>query len=142
MKKYLLIILCLGISSVMMSQTFVSTTAENKNVVLEEFTGIHCSWCPAGHLIAQGIHDQNPGDVVLINIHTGTFATPSAGEPDFRTLFGDAIGTQSGVTAYPSGTVNRHVFPGLGYNGQPITNMARTNWSSLAVVRPCSFLQW
>ena len=40
MKKNLLFILCLGISSVMMSQTFVSTTAENKNVVLEEFTGI------------------------------------------------------------------------------------------------------
>ena len=46
MKKNLLFILCLGISSVMMSQTFVSTTAENKNVVLEEFTGIHCGYCP------------------------------------------------------------------------------------------------
>ena len=41
-------ILCLKISA----QTFVSTIAENKNVVLEEFTGISNTYCPDGHRIA------------------------------------------------------------------------------------------
>jgi len=127
MKKYLLIILCLGISSVMMSQTFVSTTAENKNVVLEEFTGIHCGFCPDGHVVAQGIYNQNPGDVVLINIHTGSYATPSAGEPDFRTSFGDMIDNQAGVAGYPAGTVNRHQFSMSQGGG---TAMSRGDWSS------------
>ena len=53
------------------SQTFVSTTPENKNVVLEEFTGIACTYCPDGHRIANDIYNNNPADVVLINIHTG-----------------------------------------------------------------------
>ena len=127
MKKNLLFILCLGISSVMMSQTFVSTTAENKNVVLEEFTGIHCGFCPDGHVVAQGIYNQNTGDVVLINIHTGSYATPSAGEPDFRTTFGSAIDGQANVGGYPAGTVNRHQFSMTQSGG---TAMSRGDWSS------------
>lgn len=59
------------------AQTFVSTTPENKNVVLEEFTGIHCGYCPNGHVVAQGISDNNPGDVVLVNIHVGSYAAPN-----------------------------------------------------------------
>ena len=110
------------------SQTIVSTTPENKNVVLEEFTGIHCVYCPDGHAIAQGIQDANPGDVFLINIHTGGYATPSSGEPDFRTIFGSAIAGQSGLTGYPSGTINRHVFPGW-ENTSGGTAIYRNYWS-------------
>ncbi len=94
------------------SQTIVSTNIENKNVILEEFTGIHCGWCPQGHITAQGIMDNHPNDVFLINIHTGYYANPSGSEPDFRTPFGNAIASQSGLTGYPSGTVNRHLFSG------------------------------
>jgi hypothetical protein len=126
MKKKLLTILSLGLSSVMMAQTFVSTTAENKNVVLEEFTGIYCVNCPDGHLQATQIHDQNPGDVVLINIHTGSYANPNAGDPDFQTPFGNLIAGQSNLSGYPAATVNRHVFPGLEMNAGG-TAMSRTN---------------
>ena len=41
------------------AQTFVDTTQQNKNIILEEFTGIGCVWCPAGHLIGQQLHDNN-----------------------------------------------------------------------------------
>ena len=91
------------------AQTFVSTTPENKNIVLEEFTGIHCVYCPDGHLMAQNLYNVNPGDVVLINIHAGSYAVPSAGEPDFRTPFGAAIDGQASVSGYPAGTINRHL---------------------------------
>ncbi len=117
-----------GFSSV--AQTIVSTTPENKKVVLEEFTGIHCVYCPQGHAIAQAIQNNNPGEVFLINIHVGGFAVPNAGEPDFRTPFGTAIANQSGLTGYPAGTVNRHVFPGSSQSGGNDTAMSRGRWTS------------
>ncbi len=109
-------------------QTIVSTSPENRNVVLEEFTGIHCVWCPEGHAVAKAIQDANPDRVSLINIHTGGFAVPSGSQPDFRTPFGDAIAAQSGLTGYPSGTVNRHVFPGRGMSTGS-TAMGRDKWT-------------
>jgi len=106
----LLIFLLLGLSSI--AQTIVSTSPENKKVILEEYTGIHCVWCPSGHAIAQAIQNAHPGNVFLINVHVGGYAVPGAGEPDFRTPFGTAIAAEAGVPFYPSGSINRHVFTG------------------------------
>ncbi len=110
------------------AQDIVGTDPENKNVILEEFTGIHCTYCPQGHQIAQGIQNANPDDVVLINIHTGSYANPSGNEPDFRTPWGDAIAGQSGLTGYPAGTVNRHLFAGMSQGSG--TAMSRGNWAA------------
>lgn len=107
-------------------QTLVSTTPQNKKVVLEEFTGINCVFCPDGHAIAQAIKDQNPEDIFLVNIHAGGFANPGNGQPDFRTSFGEAIADQSGLDGYPAGTVNRHVFSGRK------TALNRGQWASAA----------
>ena len=85
MKKLLTIALSL-VSTISFAQNFVSTTPENKNVVLEEYTGIYCVWCPAGHVIGASMHTANPNDVFLINIHTGGYASPnSGGDPNFNT---------------------------------------------------------
>jgi hypothetical protein len=110
------------------SQTIVSTTPEDKKVILEEFTGINCVFCPDGHAIAQAIQDNNPGNVFLVNIHTGNFANPGSGQPDFRTSFGAAIAGQTNLTGYPAGTVNRHLFPGQTQGGG--TAMSRNQWAS------------
>lgn len=125
MKNLLLITLVIFVSmGQLMAQSIVGTDPENKNVVLEEFTGINCPYCPDGHVIAQAIYDAHPEDVVLINIHQGGYASPSGGQPDFRTPWGDAIAGQSGLTGYPMGTVNRHVFSGT------TTAMSRGSWTS------------
>jgi len=131
MKKLFFLFVFAVFSLATFAQTIVGTTPENKNVVLEEFTGIHCGYCPQGHAIANQILAAHPDDVMLINIHQGSYATPSAGEPDFRTIFGNAIAGQSGLTGYPAGTVNRHVFAGLGM-GTNTTAMGRGNWSNAA----------
>jgi hypothetical protein len=109
------------------AQTLVSTEPQNRNVVLEEFTGIHCQYCPEGHAISQAIADANPGRVVLVNVHQGGYAVPNAGEPDFRTPFGDQLAAQTGLSGYPSGTVNRHVFP-----GNSVTALGRGSWGGAA----------
>jgi hypothetical protein len=98
-------------------------------VVLEEFTGIHCGYCPDGHRIANDIKAANtPGKVIPINIHTGGYATPSGTEPDYRTAEGNAIAAIStmGITGYPTGSMNRHI-----YTGTAIT-MSRGVWSQYA----------
>jgi thiol-disulfide isomerase/thioredoxin len=85
------------LSSTLVAQTIVGTNPENKNVVLEEFTGINCVACPSGHQTAQQIHTANPDDVVVIAIHTGGYANPSPGQPDYRTEWGGAIAAQTGL---------------------------------------------
>ena len=113
MKQFLsiLFLTAFGVTS-MFSQTIVGTDPENKNVILEEFTGINCSACPSGHATAQGIYNSHPDDVTIIAIHTGGYANPSGGQPDYRTQWGSAIAGQTGLGGYPSATVNRHVFSG------------------------------
>lgn len=111
------------------AQTIVPTTPQNKKVVLEEFTGINCVFCPEGHAIAQALQDNNPGDVFLINIHQGGFAN---GIPDFKTPYGNEIVGQSysgSGFGYPSGTVNRHVFPGRSMASGGGTAMSRNYWT-------------
>ena len=131
MKKIIIIVLVLlGLQT--QAQTFVSTTPENKNVILEEFTGIYCTFCPDGHLIAQGLHDANPNDVFLINIHTGGYANPNGpNDPDFNCLYGAAIAANSGLAGYPAGTVNRATFNGISPQGSPgTTALSRGDWAA------------
>jgi thiol-disulfide isomerase/thioredoxin len=137
MKKSLLFVALSAFGLGSYAQTFVSTNPENRNVVLEEFTGIYCGFCPDGHRLAQELKDNNPGDVVLINIHAGGFAAPNAGDPDYRTSFGTALANQSDLCGYPAGTVNREHFPNYfqtDNQGQPCgtdpTAQGRSSWQT------------
>ena len=131
MKKNLLIILITVFCVFTINaQTFVSTQPENKNVILEEFTGISCGYCPDGHRIGQDLHNANPNDVFLINIHTGSFASPQGAGTDFRVdPIGSNIASQSNLTGYPAGTVNRHQFSTNQGGG---TAMGRSDWTAAA----------
>ena len=131
MKKNLLIVLItIFCVFTINAQTFVSTQPENKNVILEEFTGISCGYCPDGHRIGQDLHNANPNDVFLINIHTGSFASPQGAGTDFRVdPIGSNIASQSNLTGYPAGTVNRHQFSTSQGGG---TAMGRSDWTAAA----------
>lgn len=108
-----------SISGTMFAQLPVSTTPQNKGVLLEEFTGFKCTWCPAGHVIADQIKNADPNRVILVNIHSGSFANANAGETDFKTAEGTAIDGMSGmlIGGYPAGTVNRRVMSGSQNSG-------------------------
>lgn len=124
MKKFLLLSVLFGITSWLTAQVLVSTDPMPKNSVLEVYTGIHCTYCPDGDAIAASILEANPGRAFAIDIHQGSYATPSGSEPDYRTAFGDALAAQTGLTGYPSGTVNRHVFSGS------TTALSRSVWGA------------
>ena len=125
MRKKLLLLIYLPMLG--FSQTFVSTNPENKNIILEVFTGIRCNICPSGHQIAQQLHDANPNDVFLINIHTGQFANPLGPGTDFNTAFGPLLAGQAGIVGVPAGTVNRHQFSMSQGGG---TAMGKSDWAS------------
>lgn len=108
------------------SQSFVDTTAKDKAIVFEEFTGLNCPFCPDGHKIASQIKSNND-KVVLINIHTGGYARPRSGQPDFRSGFGSSIANQLNVRAYPNAAVNR-----VPYDGDKSFGRRNNNWQNAA----------
>ena len=131
-KKVTLAVLFSFVGICAFAQTIVSTTPENRKVILEEFTGINCTFCPDGHAIAQALQDGNPGNIFLVNIHSGSFANPSGSQPDFRTQWGQAIDNQSGLAGYPAGTVNRQNFPGQEQGNAGSTALSRGAWAAAA----------
>ena len=112
-------------------EQFVSTEVSNKNVVLEEYTGINCGYCPDGHRIANEIAAAHPGRVFVINVHAGSYAANT-----YTTQFGNALANQTGLDGYPAGTVNRHVFSDLdipsGQTEHTVTDLYRDYWPTAA----------
>ena len=125
MKKTLLVLIAAMLTtmfaSAQITDTIVSLAPSNRNVVLEEYTGVNCQFCPDGHKRANQIKASNPDRVCLINIHQGSYANNT-----YTTQFGNALANQTNLEGYPSGTVNRHVFSGSA------TALNRGNWASAA----------
>ena len=99
------------------AQDFVTTESQKRNVIIEEYTGKHCSWCPEGQVMANAIAKANPGRVFLMNIHAGPFSPTTL--PNLNTDDGTTMVEDYGVTAYPAGFVNR----------TSAYEMAREQWS-------------
>jgi len=83
-----------------------------KKVLLEDFTGHKCVNCPGAAILAHELQDQYKDHLVVIAIHAGYFAQPSASGDyayDFRTPTGDELDNFFGVSALgnPKGMVNR-----------------------------------
>ncbi len=93
-------------------QSLVGTTPELRTGLLEDFTGIHCGYCPDGHAIMASISAAHPGKVSLVGVHAGGFAVPSGNQPDFRTPEGTALDAFYTISGYPAGVINRHAFNG------------------------------
>ena len=92
-------------TSVVMAQGIpVSQTTSNRNALLEEFTGVNCGFCPDGHRIADEIVAANPGRVVAVNIHSGSYASDPT---DFRIQDGENLDNTFSISGYPTGVVSR-----------------------------------
>jgi|ERR1043165_5051769 hypothetical protein len=71
-----------GNENVVADTTYIESSvqsAEVKNVIIEEFTGVRCTNCPAGHTLLRSIQNANPGRVVAVSLHPrNTLGTPYA----------------------------------------------------------------
>ena len=115
-KKFSTALLCVFLSFLSFAQNNeinvinrgqVSTDPQNKKILLEEFTGIHCGNCPDGHAMAKKLHTAKPEDVFIIAVHAGYYAEPGADQADLRTDDGIELHDFFGADGYPSGMINR-----------------------------------
>ena len=98
---------------------FSQNTNTNRNVLIEDFTGHKCVFCPAAADLAHQLHEANPSRVYIASIHAGPtgmgdFQTITL--PDYPTDFtnpqGLEIGTyfgtnDGGFIGNPRGSINR-----------------------------------
>lgn len=103
------------------AQDFVSTETQNKSVLIEEFTGRNCQYCPDGQLIANSIHAAYPDRAFVVAIHAGALS-PFLSYPNLNTTIGDALDAAFEGDSRPSAVINRST----------ADKQARTAWSALA----------
>lgn len=109
-------------------------TAQKKNVLLEDFTGVRCVNCPRAQTEAKKIQAANPERVVVSSIHVTDFAVPyptddtkNGSKFDFRTTDGTNLHNYlGGATSLPVGTIDRKLF---GSNTSPF--VYDLQWKSL-----------
>ena len=93
-----------------------TTSFENqqRQVLIEEFTGVNCVNCPDGSEAIETLLDIYGEQLVAISIHAGFFSPPiDESQYDFRTSEGDNILSFLGEPlGYPTGVVNRKKFDG------------------------------
>lgn len=90
-----------------------STVAnQQRNVLIEEFTGVRCNNCPAGAQAIEALLAQHGNRLVAVSVHAGPFAPPYPESLyDFRTPAGTQILSFLGEPlGYPTAVVNRRKF--------------------------------
>ena len=114
---------------------FSQNTNTFRNVLIEDYTGHKCVFCPAAADLAHQLHSDNPTRVFVASIHSGPTGIgdfQSVSPPEYSTDFtnpqGVEIGTyfgtnDGGFIGNPRGTVNRY------NNGYVFQSPA--NWTSL-----------
>jgi len=69
--------------------TFSPNTSDDRNVLIEDYTGHQCTFCPPAAAEAESIKNANPGRVVVMAIHAGPNGTGTLQitGPDHPTVF-------------------------------------------------------
>lgn len=110
----------------------VTTEVQKKNVLIEEFTGIHCGYCPQAHIIAHNLEGLNPGRIFTISVHAGSYAVPGSDQPDYQTEDGNTLDAGLGTTTAgrPCGVLNRRTYSND--NGNESMIYSRSIWGKTA----------
>ena len=126
------------------AQQFVSTEVQNRNAMIEEFTGRNCGYCPDGHVIANSIVHANPGRVWAVNVHAGGYAPTTY--PNFNTGISTTICNGFQVTGFPAGVVNRSTAQAQNRGSwqslttQQLSQVAECNVAGQVVINPVTRL--
>jgi hypothetical protein len=83
--------------------------AQQKAVLIEEFTGVQCSNCPLGHAIVKQLVEDNPGRVVGVSMHSISILSdplPSSSQ-DLRNEEAEIVGDDLVVDSKPLASIDR-----------------------------------
>ncbi|MGY6562327.1 MAG: Omp28-related outer membrane protein [Luteibaculaceae bacterium] len=88
-------------------------------VLVEDFTGHRCGFCPGAGVAKKNLYLNNPDIIVPVAIHAGpvgsSFQVPNNDYPrDFRTEAGNIYVQMLNIFANPMGTFNRISYPVTG----------------------------
>lgn len=90
----------------------VSSEPTPAHILIEEFTGLHCSYCPQAHAIANNLTYVAGERLHVMAVHVGSLAAPTGDEVDLRSKYGQTFYGWQGEGGMPSGNINRTVYPG------------------------------
>lgn len=83
--------------------TFPANTSDDRNVLLEDYTGHKCTFCPAAASLAEQLKTDNAGRVVVMAIHAGPNGTENLQTEDatytgiFYNYISETLGQYFGV---------------------------------------------
>ena len=66
MRRISIVSMLLLLTAALNAQNFVSTVPANRNVILEEFTGSYCQYCPEGHKLAKELAAAHPDNIFIV----------------------------------------------------------------------------
>lgn len=92
----------------------LSVHAQIKKVLLEDYTGAWCGYCPDGAIILQNLIESNDPNLIGIAVHNADL---------LEVADGITLDLGFGVNSYPSATIDRFKF-----TGSPIFS-GRTTWA-------------
>jgi len=88
----------------------VATNQAARTVLLVDFTGQQCIYCPRGARKATELENLYGEQLIGIAVHAGSFAIPATSGNmytyDFRTPEATQLATELGVQSYPNGSIN------------------------------------
>jgi len=107
---------------------FSSIPNENpdRNVLIEDFTGHNCNFCPAAGEIAHAIHTSNPSRVFIASIHASNTISGTSSFQDVNTALGYTIDFKN-ANGLELGKYFGYTLPLSGFFGNPAGTVSRTN---------------
>lgn len=107
----------------------VSSEPAAAHILIEEFTGLHCSYCPQAHAITNNLTYVAGDRVHVMAVHVGGLAAPSGDEVDLRSACGETFYAWQGSGGMPSGNINRTPYPECMEGSY---SLYRSEWAAVA----------
>jgi hypothetical protein len=95
---------------------FITTYVDERQVLLEEFTGHLCVNCPEAAKLAHDLAEELDHKLIIYSVHAGNFAEPVPGtifESDLRSDESEALYANFAIFANPLALVDRIEYNGL-----------------------------
>jgi len=110
MKKLIFLFCLIGFTYNLSAQIPVDTIPGNKNVLLEEYTGVSCTACPQGHLEIDNLVTAYPNKVFVAGMHSASVGhtTPYGNDEDLSRPFPDLLRYKiNNLFGIPGGIISR-----------------------------------